>query len=50
MLDRRNEDVSEEQRKDGAFRIIFDRKFEQELERTLIEMRAEAFVDIKLDL
>ena len=50
VLDRRNEDVSEEQRKDGAFRIIFDRKFEQELERTLIEMRAEAFVDIKLDL
>ena len=50
VLDRRNEDVSEEQRKDGAFRIIFDRKFEQALERTLIEMRAEAVVDIKLDL
>ena len=50
VLDRRNQDVSEEQRKDGAFRIIFDRKFEQELQRTLIEMRAEAFVDIKIDL
>ena len=49
VLDRRNEDVSEEQRKDGAFRIIFDRKFEQELQRTLIELRAEAFVDIKID-
>ena len=50
VLDRRNEDVSEEQRKNGAFRIIFDRKFEQELQRTLIELRAEAFVDIKIDL
>ena len=49
VLDRRNEDVSEEQRKNGAFRIIFDRKFEQELQRTLIELRAEAFVDIKID-
>ena len=46
---RTDEDVSEEQRKDGAFRIIFDRKFEQELQRTLIELRAEAFVDIKID-
>jgi len=50
VLDRRNEDVSEEQRKDQAFRIIFDRKYEQELQRTLIELRAEAFVDIKIDL
>ena len=48
VMDRRNEDVSQEEQKDRAFRIIFDRKFEQELQSTLIELRAEAYVDIKL--
>ena len=48
VLGRRNEDVSDEVRKNRAYQIIFARKFEQELERTLIEMRAEAYVDIKL--
>ena len=49
VMDRRNEDVSQEEQKDRAFRIIFDRKFEQELQSTLIELRAEAYVDIKLN-
>ena len=49
VMDRRNEDVSQEEQKDRAFRIIFDRKFEQELQTTLIELRAEAYVDIKLN-
>ncbi len=49
VLDRRNEDVSQEQQKNRAYQIIYERKFEQELQSTLIELRAEAFVDIKLN-
>lgn len=49
VLDRRNEDVSEEVRKNRAYSIIFNRKFEQELQRTLIELRSESYVDIKLN-
>ncbi len=49
VLDRRNEDVSQEEQKNRAFKIIYDRKFEQELQSTLIELRAEAYVDIKLN-
>ena len=48
VLDRRNEDVSDNVRKNRAYQIIFERKFEQELQRTLIELRSEAYVDIKL--
>ena len=48
VLDRRNEDVSQEEQKNRAYQIIFKRKFEQELQSTLIELRAEAYVDIKL--
>ena len=49
VLDRRNEDISEDVRKNRAYSIIFNRKFEQELQRTLIELRSEAYVDIKLN-
>ena len=48
VLERRNEDVSDSVRKNRAYQIIFDRKFEQELQRTQIELRSEAYVDIKL--
>ena len=48
VLGRRNEDISESVRKNQAYQIIFTRKYEQELQRTLIELRSEAFVDIKL--
>ena len=49
VLDRRNEDVSQDEQKNRAYQIIYERKFEQELESTLIELRAEAYVDIKLN-
>lgn len=49
VLDRRNEDISDDVRKNRAYSIIFNRKFEQELERTLIELRSESYVDIKLN-
>ena len=48
VMDRRNEDVSQEEQKNRAYQIIYKRKFEQELQSTLIELRAEAYVDIKL--
>ena len=50
VMDRRNEDVSQEEQKNRAYQIIYKRKFEQELQSTLIELRAEAYVDIKLNL
>ena len=46
VMDRRNEDVSQEEQKNRAYQIIFKRKFDQELQSTLIELRAEAYVDI----
>ena len=49
VIDRRNEDVSQDEQKNRAYQIIYERKFEQELESTLIELRAEAYVDIKLN-
>ena len=49
VMDRRNEDVSQEEQKKRAYQIIYKRKFEQELQSTLIELRAEAYVDIKLN-
>ena len=49
VLDRRNEDVSQDEQKNRAYQIIYERKFEQELESTLIELREEAYVDIKLN-
>ena len=49
VMDRRNEDVSQEEQKNRAYQIIYKRKFEQELQSTLIELRAEAYVDIKLN-
>ena len=49
VIDRRNEDVSSEEQKNRAYQIIYKRKFEQELQSTLVELRAEAYVDIKLE-
>ena len=50
VLDRREKDVSSELQKDKAFSIIFERKFEEQLERTLQELRAESYVDIKIKI
>ena len=50
VLDRREKDVSKELQKDKAYRIIFERKYEEQLDKTLQELRAESFVDIKLKI
>ena len=48
VLDIREADVSEEQIKNKARRILTERKFSQELNSWLRQIRADAFVDIKL--
>ena len=50
VMDRREKDVSSELQKDKAFRIIFERKYEEQLERTLQELRAESYVNIKIKI
>ena len=50
VLDRRKKDISNELQKDKAFKIIFERKYEEQLERTLQELRAESYVDIKINI
>ena len=50
VLDRRKKDVSKELQKDKAYRIIFERKYEEQLDKTLQELRAESYVDIKLKI
>ena len=47
MLGQRTEDLTEEVIKDRAYGIIFERKYDEELENTLRTMRAEAFVEFK---
>ena len=46
--DRREQDMSEETRKDMALQILHGRRFEEELEKWLKELRDEAFVDLRL--
>ena len=47
VLDRRKKDISKELQKNKAYRIIFDRKYEELLQKTLQELRAESYIDIK---
>ena len=47
VLDTRESDISEEQMKDRARRILTERKFSQELESWLRQVRADAFVELK---
>lgn len=47
VLDQRKADISEEQMKNRARRILVERKFNQELDSWLRQVRADAFVDIK---
>ena len=47
VLDTRKSDISEEQMKDRARRILTERKFSQELDSWLRQVRADAFVDLK---
>ena len=48
VLDRREEDISLNIQKNRAYQILFDRKYEEQLEKTLSEMRAESYVNIKI--
>ena len=47
MLDKRKKDISGELLENKAYRIIYDRKFDEQLDKTLQELRAESFVEIK---
>ncbi len=48
VLDKREKNISEEMIKDKAFGILFNRKFNEQLQNTLEEIRSESFVDIKI--
>ena len=48
VLDRREKNISNELLKDKAYGILFQRKYREQLESTLEEIRSEAFVDIKI--
>ena len=48
VLDRREQDMSEEARKDMALQILHGRRFEEELEKWMKELRDEAFVEIRM--
>lgn len=48
VLDRREQDMSEEARRDMALQVLHGRRFEEELEKWLKELRDEAFVEIRL--
>tara|TARA_B100001093_G_scaffold69043_1_gene59411 strand:- start:42682 stop:43929 length:1248 start_codon:yes stop_codon:yes gene_type:complete len=47
VLDKRKKDISGELLENKAYRIIYDRKFDEQLDKTLQELRAESFVEIK---
>lgn len=47
VLDKRKKDISSELLENKAYRIIYDRKFDEQLDKTLQELRAESFVEIK---
>ncbi len=48
VLNKRKKNISEEMIKDKAFGILFNRKFNEQLQNTLEEIRSESFVDIKI--
>lgn len=48
VQERREQDMSEDARKDMALKILHGRRFEEELEKWLKELRDEAYVDIRL--
>ena len=47
VLETRESDISEEQIQNRARRILIERKFSQELDSWLQQIRADAFVEIK---
>lgn len=48
VQDRREQDMSQEARRNMAVQILHTRRFEEELERWLKELRDEAFVEVRL--
>ena len=48
VLERREKNISDELLKNKAYGILFQRKYREQLQTTLEEIRAEAFVDIKV--
>ncbi|MEJ2088325.1 MAG: peptidylprolyl isomerase [Gammaproteobacteria bacterium] len=48
VLERREQDMSDDARRDMAFQILHQRRFEEELEKWLKELRDEAFVEIRM--
>lgn len=48
VLERREQDMSESARRDMALQILHGRRFEEELDKWLKELRDEAFVEIRL--
>ena len=49
VQERRQEDITDDVLRDKAARILTSRRFEDELQIWLREMRDDAFIDIKLD-
>ena len=47
LLETRESDISEEQMKNRARQILIERKFSQELESWLRQIRADAFVELE---
>jgi len=47
VLDKRNYDMTRDLIKDEAYAILYERKYDEELENTLRSIRAEAFVEFK---
>jgi len=48
VLERREQDMSDEARRDMAVQILHGRRFEEELEKWMKELRDEAFVEIRM--
>ena len=48
VLDRREEDMSQEARENMAVEILHKRRFEEERQEWLKEIRDEAFVEVRL--
>ncbi|MGE0626012.1 MAG: peptidylprolyl isomerase [Pseudomonadales bacterium] len=49
VIDRREQDMSDAARRDMALQILHGRRFEEELDKWLKELRDEAFVEVRLN-
>ena len=47
VVDRRDQDVSDEARRNVAMQVLYERRFEEELQEWLQEIRDEAFVELR---